>query len=374
MKRNSLEDIQKKINQLTDEKLRILEYRGYSEPCKIKCINCGIIYSFSQFGNCLTKIKSKNGLCKNCTIAKRKKQRFEKDLIQLFPNEKFEILSFNGINGYLELKCKECKKITRLKQAKTIKKRKYLCNQCFPVNLNYLKNIKQKLKEFFDKNDRWELVSDLEEISSSSDLVLAKCKRCNTISQKNPYLYLKGIGCLNCDGNKKLTTKEFKKKLDDDYELLSEYKTNKDKVLLRHKKCGFCWSVTPDAYINQGQRCPKCKRFHSKGEKRIEKFLLENNIQYDKEFPCKIKNHFLRFDFYLPEYDRYIEFNGIQHYEPYHFGGSLQDFKKQQRNDNLKQEYCENKLLIISYQDIDKIEKKIKSFLGSTTISKESTL
>ena len=50
------------------------------------------------------------------------------------------------------------------------------------------------------------------------------------------------------------------------------------------------------------------------GELNIINLLTHNNISYVKEY--KIKNlGNLRYDFYLPEYNRLIEFDGVQHYE-----------------------------------------------------------
>ena len=62
-------------------------------------------------------------------------------------------------------------------------------------------------------------------------------------------------------------------------------------------------------------------------------------------------------DFYLPDNDLYIEFQGKQHYEPIQFFGGEEKFKIIQEYDNLKRKYCQdrNNLLEISYKDIDNI-------------------
>lgn len=61
-----------------------------------------------------------------------------------------------------------------------------------------------------------------------------------------------------------------------------------------------------------------------------------------------------RLDFYLPDYNVAIEYNGIQHYKPVDFFGGLDGLKSVQNSDKLKQEYCshhEIKLYIIKYDD-----------------------
>ena len=58
----------------------------------------------------------------------------------------------------------------------------------------------------------------------------------------------------------------------------------------------------------------------SKGEMKIKNILNENNIQYiqEKRFSdCIFKdtNKIARFDFYLPEHNCIIEYDGIQHFK-----------------------------------------------------------
>lgn len=103
---------------------------------------------------------------------------------------------------------------------------------------------------------------------------------------------------------------------------------------------------------------------NSVGELIIKSVLDKNNITYEEQKTfdeCKFKNK-LRFDFYLPEKNICLEFNGKQHYEPIAFFGGDTRFIEQQRNDKIKVNYCsENdiELIIISYKDsiIEKINK-----------------
>lgn len=56
---------------------------------------------------------------------------------------------------------------------------------------------------------------------------------------------------------------------------------------------------------------------NSKGEAKIQKILEENNIYFEtqKTFKdCKDQGN-LKFDFYLPNYNCCIEYDGIQHFE-----------------------------------------------------------
>ena len=70
----------------------------------------------------------------------------------------------------------------------------------------------------------------------------------------------------------------------------------------------------------------------------------------------------LRFDFYLPDYNTCIEFQGLQHFKPIDFFGGEEDFIIQQKNDNKKKEYCEKHnipLKIIKYDQNFTIEDLI---------------
>lgn len=83
---------------------------------------------------------------------------------------------------------------------------------------------------------------------------------------------------------------------------------------------------------------------------------------YDK---CKFIR-VLPFDFYIPEYNILIEYNGIQHYKPIGLFGGEEHLKYRQNNDNIKKNYCKENnipLLIIRYDDKD-IEKTIKDFIA----------
>lgn len=116
---------------------------------------------------------------------------------------------------------------------------------------------------------------------------------------------------------------------------------------------------TPQKHILRQHGCPKCNQ--SKGELEIQNYLECNNIKYFSQFKVPIDqsiNHSGKayVDFYIPEYNTFIEYNGIQHYEyvPYFHSGGIIDFEKQQQRDSYIEQYCKEKnikLLQISYQD-----------------------
>jgi len=103
-----------------------------------------------------------------------------------------------------------------------------------------------------------------------------------------------------------------------------------------------------------GQGCPKCIPKKSKGELQIETWLNKNNIYFipQKTFSnCKNKR-ILPFDFYLPNYNICIEYDGLQHFIPIKYFGGEQEFQRTQLHDHIKNQYCQNnniKLIRIIY-------------------------
>ena len=86
-----------------------------------------------------------------------------------------------------------------------------------------------------------------------------------------------------------------------------------------------------------------------------------------KTFPeCKDKQ-VLQFDFYLPEYNICIEYDGIQHFESKEYFGGDKQFIITQRHDNIKDEYCMNnniKMIRIKYNEdvLNKLSYLIDTF------------
>lgn len=96
----------------------------------------------------------------------------------------------------------------------------------------------------------------------------------------------------------------------------------------------------------------------------VAQILENNNIQYVPQYrfdDCKYKGQ-LSFDFYLPEYNICIEYQGKQHYVPIEYFGGQKNFETQIHRDNIKKEYCnKNNILLIdipyTYNSIDTISQ-----------------
>ena len=117
----------------------------------------------------------------------------------------------------------------------------------------------------------------------------------------------------------------------------------------------------PSLLLKSGNKtsCGLCGH-KSKGEMLIAQYLDLMDIKYIREYKidnCKDKRA-LPFDFYLPDYNLCIEYNGIQHYQECGWGKDKLSYT--QEHDKIKKEYCLNnniQLLIISYLEQDNIEE-----------------
>ena len=164
-------------------------------------------------------------------------------------------------------------------------------------------------------------------------------------------------GCSFCSKKHNYTTDEFIERArlihGDRYDYsLVNYVNNYTKIEIICPEHGL-FEPRPKNHLN-GSGCPICRE--SKGEKEIRKYLIKNNINFKPQHTfqnCRNKK-LLPFDFYLPDYNICIEYNGLQHYKPITWFGGEEGFIKQQKRDIIKMEYCKNNnipLIIIKYNE-----------------------
>ena len=203
---------------------------------------------------------------------------------------------------------------------------------------------------------------------------------------QSPASHLNSLGCQKCADEQRAnaqrkTNDEFVKMANTvhgfkyDYSK-SDYVNYQTKVTIICKKHGEFEQTPANHLKNQG--CPKCNE--SQGEKLIHSILEKIGLKFEtqKKFTECVnisiskkgnKRCFkLPFDFYLPDYNTCIEFDGLQHFQPVTVFGGEETFKKQQILDNIKNTFCRQnniKLLRIPYTfKKDDIEPFIKKELG----------
>ena len=174
------------------------------------------------------------------------------------------------------------------------------------------------------------------------------CKKCTTDIQKKTH------GQFIIDANK--THNNF-------YTYNHEYTTSKNNIIITCPVHGD-FSQSPNNHI-KGAGCKKCK--NSRGETKVMNVLISFGVGFIQEYKfdgCKLKMK-LPFDFYLPDYNTCVEFDGDQHYRPYERFGGEAAFEKQKIRDNIKNEYCKNNnIRLIRIRRGDNIEEIIKELLS----------
>lgn len=181
--------------------------------------------------------------------------------------------------------------------------------------------------------------------------------------EQTPNSHLNGRGCNKCANKqrqnyKKLGVDGFIKKANLIHNNKYEYKINdylgSDSYLKIICPIHGEFEQRILNHLYQKNGCPKCKE--SKGETQIAEWLEANNIKYIRQyrFPDCRNIKPLPFDFYLPEINMCIEYQGEQHFRPIKRFGGEEKFKTIVVRDEIKRNYCFNNsinLLNIKYNE-----------------------
>lgn len=201
------------------------------------------------------------------------------------------------------------------------------------------------------------------------------------IFEATPNKIKQGRGCPYCKGDKLKahfikTTEQFKKDLEKanpSIELIGEYNGAFEPITYRCEVCDRTSTSVADKVLRKDASCHFCTS--SLGERIVYVCLEERKINFEieKTFEdCFYKNK-LRFDFYLPDYNMCIEFQGEQHFRPVDFSytpteesklEAKEKFQLNQIRDEIKRKYCKDKgikLLEINYKDIDNIKEILEN-------------
>lgn len=182
--------------------------------------------------------------------------------------------------------------------------------------------------------------------------------RCNKCNLENSTKRLVVLSSKNGKANKNSTEKiilQFNKTHGSKYDYsLMNYVNLSTKIKIICNIHGT-FEQTPQ-WHRAGNGCPVCNE--SKGEKEIAEWMKTNNIEFIREKSIPQFNPLKKFDFFLPKFNVYIEYDGIQHFKP-KFGNNA--FEKQRENDLKRNKWCQQNnvnLLLISY--LDCVETKLK--------------
>lgn len=172
-----------------------------------------------------------------------------------------------------------------------------------------------------------------------------------------PNLHLLGSGCPVCANNeRKLVKEEFIFKAvaqhGDKYDYSNViYKGCREKIIITCREHGN-FEQTPNSHLN-GAGCPYCNS--SKGERVLETIFNNNGISYIREYKLPEIISRREYDFYLPDHNLLIEFQGIQHYKPIDYFGGEDALNYTKQNDRLKRSFAKlfkYRLLEFNYKQL----------------------
>lgn len=218
------------------------------------------------------------------------------------------------------------------------------------------------------------MITKKSDIFNSESRVLYKCPK-HGVHETKIYTLISGHGCIDCFNEEKgIKSRKSFDEVYNDFKKFGGILLNKEDYKGWNCKnlkviCAECGEIFTTSYCaftkHNGQLCPKCASNISSGEYIIKKYLEDNNIGFYMQFRfdnCRNKIP-LPFDFYLPNYNMCIEYDGEGHYIPINRGKisdeeALDVLNNIKYRDNIKTIYCKEndiKLIRIPYWEKDNI-------------------
>ena len=238
------------------------------------------------------------------------------------------------------------------------------CPHCNPARKLTTQEFRDKIASLPNGRE-YQLISEYEGHHRSITVIHAVCGYTYSVTASD---FIKGTRCTKCLARAKTKPQDVweyqvKSLTENEYSFLDPYVRDDVKLRYRHNLCGTEHTMTPNNFLN-GTRCAKCKE--SNGEINVRNFLINNHIKYEaqKRFTDLRNVKPLSYDFFLPDLNILIEFQGEQHYRPVSLFGGEQQYKVQKKHDKMKKDYAESKgipLIEVTFKEntYSKVEAKL---------------
>lgn len=302
------------------------------------------------------------------------KFEIENKLKKKYGHADIELISWSTTREPVVFKCLRCQAETKIARLDGLfdKRRKNLCPKCRKAPLRQAgTELQEKFNVWYQNTgkDKYDLNLGFTTVNNKVELT---CKKCGTFQKRGVKLLLEDDRCLSCEKkvNLKKTNdqidKDLKEKMGEEYIRLEDYVNADTPILFKHSICGKCFKMSPHRLLSDRGRCP-CYQKESKGEQAIQAVLEENKIPYVPQY--RIENMMKApFDFYLPDYNLLIEYQGIQHSQPVDFFGGQKQFLRQQEIDSYKKELALQQgyqIIYIDYTEKDNLKEILVQRLSS---------
>lgn len=356
MKKITKEEYVKRLSERFDNQIELTgEYIKFKEETLHRCTKCGETFEANPFDMmrrknpclfCGEDIYKREG--RKLGTRKKSHEQVVQQLKDRWGDKVVALTEYDGNVKKMKFKCNVCGNEFWSKPNPLLFNSAFWCPACAKEHHgeNRRKSDEQYLEDLKKVwGDRFTPLAHYGKNQNTP--ILHRCNKCGNEWKVNPHLLLGGEGCPEC---KKVVISELKRKPQEQYIeelkeiwgdkiiLLGEYQTTDTPTLHRRNKCGLEWEANPHALLAR-HGCPRCNM--SRGELRIEKWLNDHDIKFVHnkcvfDWLVTKKGAKMKPDFYLPEYNLVIEFNGIQHYESVEYFGGIETLTETQERDKIK--------------------------------------
>lgn len=355
-----------------ENKLQLAGFKLISNENKIiiQCNNCSKIKIISKryIGGCRycnrgKLLSKKNSIYTKEYIIKKCKDK-NYSVMEIIENKKIQNIDYINLrNTLIKLKCNDCLTEKTISYFPSFIKSAN-CNICRYKLIS--ENSKNQFLSFC--TDKF-IVIDFKDMQSDFSL---KCKLCNKIKQyQNAYTVRKTNNCEYCNSKRKLSIDNVKNSCikHEIYYLDDFYRNAHEK---HNFKCfaGHYFTSSINKIVYSQQNCKICYGEYLINESYVGKFLKNNQIDHKRHYRLKIDNDkYLVIDYFLLSENIFIEYNGLQHYEPVCFGSKTKEnaqvcFEKQLERDQFLRNYCKlNAIKLIEIDGRVYTNKKIFTYL-----------
>lgn len=342
------------ISLVGNEYTMLNSYKDPKTMIKVQHNKCGYVY----------KVKPYNFLsgnrCPKCAgNLKKTPEQFRKEFSKLVGTEYILLSDYINSSSKIKVRHNECG------YEYYVEARAFMQGARCPKCNGGVKKTPEQFEKEFNQLSKGEYTL-LSTYKGSHAKIKVRHNKCNYEYWIEAGSFLQRKSCPKCSHRMRITTEMFKKKVadlvGDEYTVLGEYVNNYTKILLKHNVCNRVISIRPSDF-RRGQRCKWCYQHGSShGNDYIARILKKYGVKYIREYKfdgCRDKRK-LPFDFYLPDLNTCIEYDGKQHTD------KTTKFYSEDivRHDHIKDKFCkDNGIRLIRIPYTVKGKKAIEQYL-----------
>lgn len=281
-------------------------------------------------------------------VKKKSPEMFRKEVYELVKDEYTLLEDYKLSSTPISILHNKCGKVYSVRPNAFLKGHR--CPYC-NGNLAKKKDTNTFKKEVYDLvGDEYTVVGEY--VNNATNISI-RHNKCGRVISFRPNNFKHGSRCIECYyASLRITKDEAQKRLTsaigDKYLIIKMGKSTQYKSLIKHSSCGKTFESRLDDIFQKHCSCPFC--YASVGEQYIMDYLDNKDIEYtfQKTFSDLKDVNKLSYDFFLPNNNILIEYQGRQHFKPSTFGNFTEEqaderLGVQKKHDTMKREYAKSK-------------------------------